>query len=314
MDLYGLLYVADGCEDHANLGKRSDPIDIYLRCAITCGRSVAAQGSRFRLVTNDAAHLQKRAAALGLEPPELVEHVFAMQPRRELGFYSAHFKLELFAQFASGSFGAIAGLIDIDTVLLRPLDLGPLPSVGLFAYELTDVIVPSYGHDRVSADLTTVIGYPVPQPRWWGGEFLLGSPAGFAALVERTQACWPRYIAAADALHHVGDEMVTSAAIVEIVVAGAKIGDAGRPGGVVRWWSTRMDSVQPALADVLDRSLLHLPADKPFLSEQANRPFSSAEFVSRYRRHVRRKIWLRRLAEVVDTVKGRPRKHLPKLG
>lgn len=313
MDLYGLLHVADHGEAHVNLRGRGHPIDIYLRCAITCARSVAAQGSRFRLVTNDAPQLRRRAAAMGLAAPELVEHDFVMTPRRELAFYSAHFKLELLEEFARGRFGDEAGLIDIDTVLLKPLDLGPLPASGLFAYDISAAVVPHYGPAVVAADLAAVTGAPVAAPRWWGGEFFLGSPAGFARLVARTRECWPRYIAVADRLHHVGDEMVTASALLGMARDGYELGEAGRAGGVVRWWGTWMDTRQPALADVLDRSLLHLPADKPFLATRADKPFATATFLDAYRAALRRKIRTRRLAGAALSLIGRGGKWLPEL-
>lgn len=113
-------------------------------------------------------------------------------------------------------------------------------------------------------------------------------------LARDVRRLWPVYVANHATLHHVGDEIVVTAALAAVPADDRTIADAGCTGGIVRWWSARTLSAQPALADVLGRSLFHPPADKAFLAAQASQPFDSGVFLDRYRHHVRRKLLVRR--------------------
>lgn len=310
IDFHGLLFVEPG-ERHANLMAR-DPIDIYARCAAACARSVVAQGLAFRLITNDIATLSARYHAMRLPAPIMVEHDFTLVVP-PIPFRSAHHKLELFRAFATGRFGPVPALIDIDTILLRPLLVGIDPGV-LYGYDITDQVAPAYGSDRLARDVTAVAGFTPGVTRWWGGEFLLGDCQAFGALADAVDALWPRYLGAVEQLHHLGDEMVTTAAIALLEQAGHRVADLGGA-GVQRWWSARTRAPQATtLRQALTTALLHLPADKPLLAGYADPAHALAGFARRYRAHVRSKLPLRRLLSLGEQLLRRPRRFVPRLG
>lgn len=307
---HGLLFVEPG-ERPVNLPAGVDPLDTYVRCAATCARSVARTGARFRLITNAADVLAARFSACGLTAPALAEHAFAwaIPP---LPFRAAHRKLELFGAFADGRYGARPALIDLDTVLLRPLDELPFAPGVLYGYDLTAQVVPAYGAGRLLADLAQVGGVAVAAPRWWGGEFVAGDPAAFAALADGVGRCWAAYLAAAPTLHHLGDEMVTSAALARLAARGAETVDLG--GGVQRWWSNRTLAPQSVpLNKALGAALLHLPADKPFLARFADPARDLLTFPAAYRRHVRARWPAHRLLAAIAPLRADPRRYAPPL-
>lgn len=284
----GILHVADTVQHPVNLGRSiRSPIDVYLRCAALCSRSFAAQGTSFTLITNAPDALRARASQLDLSDLPIAGHAFRWAIPAGLRFHSAHYKLELIEAIGWGQFGPTALLVDIDTVLLKPFALPPLPHAGLLAYDIGHEIF-VHADWPVAKDLAAVAGRTLSRPRWWGGEFLAGTSNGFARLATAIGDHWERYLDLAERLHHVGDEMLVSVALNLLDDDGFAIVDAGVSGGVLRWWSARTTFPQPRLRDVADRSLWHLPADKPFLAEQLARPFDAARFRSDYCRHMAR--------------------------
>jgi hypothetical protein len=303
--LYGLLHVTADRASHANLRPGSkDPADIYLLCSALCAASVAASGGSFALITNDGARLRDRCRALGIADLDLIQHRFKWPVPDGIAFHSAHFKLELIEAFGSGQFGECAGLIDIDTVLWQPLDLPALTRDGLVVYDITDIEVASYGPERIRHDLEVVAGRPLRDPRWYGGEFLMGTAAGFAILSQEIRKCWPNYLKAVGGLNHVGDEMIVSTAINLAVEAGLPLINADRAGGVARWWTARTNAPIPTFQQIANRSLLHLPADKEFLAGFPRNAFDSSRFVAAYRKYAARKLLLRRIVNVVSQSLG----------
>ncbi len=312
--LYGLLHVATRPATHANLKTRSgDPIDIYLLCSALCAASVMASGGTFALITNDACHLRDRCSALGIADLDLIEHQFNWPVPQGVAFYSAHYKLEVIEAFGTGQYGERVGLIDIDAVLCKPLDLSAPADNALIVYDITGVEQASYGSQRIRQDLERVAGRPLPDPRWYGGEFIIGSAATFAALLKEVRSCWPNYVNAIGDLHHIGDEMVVSAAINLAGEAGLPVLNADVEGGVARWWSTRTKAAFPAFGQIENRSLLHLPADKEFLASFPSHPFDGPRFVEAYRKYAARKLWRRRIVNVASQLLGRSRQFVARL-
>ena len=307
--IYGLLYVDRRHNTPTNLKSRGvDPIDIYIKCAALCANSMAANEQRFRLITNDAKALRRRSIELGLQNLDIIEHSFKWTVPDGIPFYSAHFKLELLEAFATGHYGPHIGLIDIDTALCRPLLFPPLPPGGLLAYDISDQIFPAYGAERVRADLERIAGKALGKIRWFGGEFLLGDTMGFRHLSDLIAQCWPRYTAAVTELHHVGDEMIVSAALNMASENGQAIIDAGSASVVIRWWSARTGFRQRPFRQAKSHNLMHLPSDKPFLAEFAAEPFEGSAFLSAYESYVRKKLIRRNIYNVLTGLLGRPKK------
>lgn len=304
---YGLLYLDAATSGGVNLARRADAIDTYLRCAATCHGSFAAQGVAFSLITNDADLVRARLDALGCGAIGVVEIPFQAVVPPGTSFYAAHFKLDVLRAFARGDLGTHVGLVDIDCVLQRPLSLSDALSV----YEISEQIYPAYGIARVRADLERIAGIAVERPLWFGGEFIAGPSERFRTLTQAVDACLPRYLGALDALHHVGDEMVVTAAIHRAMADGLAVddlgcGSPGRGAQIVRWWSSRTYHRQVSLTDAATCAILHLPSDKGFLAAQVGKAPDPGRFLRDYEAMFRRKRLSLRVQRLLDRMLRRP--------
>lgn len=308
---YALMYVRDrGKSVHANLPTRHEALDVYLRCAAACSASFQAQQAKLVVVTNAVNRLCDRAARLGIgEGLDLREHVFSLQVPQDLRFYEAHYKLDLFDAFGRGDFGVHPTLVDLDTVLLRPLRLPK----GLGLYDIHEQVVSAYGEAKVRDDLERLSGAPIGDIHWYGGEFISGSSHVFRELSASIKRVWPKYLDVNKSLHHIGDEMLLNAALPMLVRSGLRIDDFGNSGDIARWWSARTLSKQRALMQVKSAALLHLPADKPFLAGWAEGSDPWQNFFSHYRAYARRRITMRHAANLLDLVRGRQRLFVPSI-
>ena len=307
---YGLLYVDENQQGNTNIRGRGDQLDIYLHCAALCARSIAYHGYNFQLVTNERPRIERRMRQLGVAQIDVIEKNFALTVPKNLQFRAAHFKLELYKFLGSGCFGVHVGVVDIDCVMTGPINFPSLPPGTVLAYDITDQIIGEYGRARVLSDLERVGGRYLPECRWFGGEFLFGHAESFQRLAASAFRLWPIYIEHIGELHHVGDEMLVAAAIFD---ANLNVMDAGRLGLVARWWTARTNFKQMPFDAIMGRSILHLPADKRFLAASACVPFCPRDFIQRFRRVARSKLFRRKLLNVAELLLGRREKYVARI-
>lgn len=308
---YGLLKLPPSSERMANLPAGRDPVDIYLRCASLCGASFRHFGYAWTLLTDDAGAVSRRCRTLGIDNIEPREIPFTRDVPGGIAFHSAHYKLDVLAWLGAQEGTARRGLVDLDAVCLAPLPGSVLTASGLAGYCITDSIPP--GQEEAAADsIAILLGRP-SSPEWWGGEFLLGAPEHFAALSKRIETLWPAYRARHAEMFHSGDEMLVTAALADMRHAGEKVLDAGAEGAVHRFWSARTLNRFPPFSLGGEASILHLPADKPFLAAQARLAFDPAGVKAAYRRRLQGKIMLRRAAGLLDRLRGRATLYPPRL-
>lgn len=308
----GLLFVNPAEEIHENIrSTATDPLDIYFGCAALCASSAAATGHHFSVITNKRAVVLRRLQNAGFSNVPVIYFDFRWEIPKNIPFYSAHFKLELIEALASGQFGDHVGLIDIDTVFINPLCEAECCQAGsLKAYDISDQIFPHFGFDRVRRDLESVAASSLDDPRWYGGEFLVGDTASFGHLSELIAGCWRRYLQNIGAFHHTGDEMIVSAALNLAAKNGLQVFDIGRLNGIARWWSSRTGFRQRTFDQIKTSSILHLPSDKEFLAAQARRHYNSATFLASYERYARPRLFVRQVYDVLSFSRENPRKYV----
>jgi hypothetical protein len=112
---------------------------------------------------------------------------------------------------------------------------------------------------------------------------------------------------------HVGDEMVPTSDLEALRLQGMQVADGGTMGVVARYWSARTRAPFPPFRDVGAASVLHLPADKPFLARWASRHLDPAAFREEYPAMLRGKARLRRWLVLADRLRGRPRLFAPQI-
>jgi hypothetical protein len=209
--VHGLLHVSDRARDGANYRGTSAGarIDAYLRMALRLARGVRRQlGTRLILLTNRAAYLSERVAALapvdGHDAMSLVELEFADRFPDAAGFHSATHKVLLFDYFARQPGYSL--LVDLD-VICRPVEqdvLGEICGAGMATvYDISEQVFPAYGYTRIREDMVK-FGYRDAVFSWYGGEFIGGRADFFGALRDLADEVIPVYAKVYESLHHQG--------------------------------------------------------------------------------------------------------------
>lgn len=177
-------------------------------------------------------------------------------------FHAATNKIYAFRHFSSCSGASM--LLDLD-IMCR----APLPSV---IAEIIERGVPlvldlSEGiHERASRDLDLLAGRSNLH-RWYGGEFICGSPDFFGQLFDRVQAMVPMYRERHATLFHQGDEMLVSAALGAMQQDGLSVCDVSNLGVIQRQWFIVSNGDYRRFRDPLP-CLLHLPSLKGLLDSR----------------------------------------------
>lgn len=273
-----------------------DQIQLYVNNAITLSRSLRQRNLSFTLLTNNVPLVDELAraknATLNIE-----EIPFMTEVPTGVRFFSAHFKLDAFRFFATLDKEYVA-LIDSDVICVNDVPPGLARAVSRQTslwYDITDQVVPAYGHEVILRDLDTILGAE-SEGRWAGGEFVAGPPAFFARLVKEGDTVYANYIRNINLFHHIGDEPVVTAALELLRKKGVYVADAGLLGVIGRYWNSRTLHTQKPFECYEHCFLLHLPSDKRFLADLADRDtLDREEFLrlyairrSRYRRKLRR--------------------------
>lgn len=311
--LFGMLYISERTERHTNLGPdAADPVDVYLRNAVTFLNSARAAGLTGRVLTNNSAFIGRKLAMLGLDHAiaDFIEIDFPRHVPTGIPFESAHYKLDVFSHLASSRAPELSCLVDIDCVVLTGFAKA---ADGLLLYDITPQMLETNGRGYFEHDFALLGTSFDAGTRWYGGEFVYGTRADFAALASAVEVVWPRYLANISRLNYIGDELVTSAA-VRLMLADHPSAVAAAASPVCRYWSIETLAKPGSLASAVAHPVLHLPADKEYLASWASRPFDAAEFLRNFSGHVRarrRSRWLRTMAK--SLVKRR-RHYRPQLG
>ena len=213
-----LVYVETDSAGSPNC-TNADPF-CYVEQAITLNRSLRAVGlPGLTIATNVADQVEQYLAKV---EPDARPHVFQLGPStltlpKITRFYSAHFKLDMMEQLgAMLQEGELLMVLDTDMLALHALNeevLRRCQSIGVGAFDISDQEFSAYGDACVIADLETVAGTRLQNPRWFGGEVLVASAAFINELVPRAQACFEQYRRAIHELNHNGDEAFISAAL-----------------------------------------------------------------------------------------------------
>jgi hypothetical protein len=275
----------------------------YLKCAVNLSRSLQKRGISFTLLTNNEKEIHDTLAQMGYSNSLNVTSIdFQLSVPDGLYYYSTHFKLDVFRYFAALDSSSYLGLIDLDAIAVGdlPVCLKNLIEAKIpICYDISDQLIPAFGHDVILHDMQR-LSPDICAGRWYGGEFILGTPSFFARLSEESQVIYDRYIKITDELFHKGDEMITSVALERIQRQGIYIADGGTLGIVGRFFSVpTVKHPQKSFKYFENCFLLHLPVDKELLAqlnpEQAEQ---RSEFVRLYKTYLMSS-WVRKVLEKI---------------
>jgi hypothetical protein len=265
-----LVYVDVDASPGPNSTNR-DPLS-YVSQAICLNNSLRQVGMpTLTIMTNAPTLVAQRLESV---TPERRPALMTLNARIELPkntpFYAAHFKLDLMDQMADSlPADTMLLLLDADMVALLPLNhdlIERCAEAGLGAFDISDQVFPPYGSEHVVADLEIVADRRLRNPRWYGGEFLLATPAALRRLVPCARASYARYITEIDRLRHHGDEAFISAALNVLADEGQALIEVGAYQAVGRHWpGNNYRDVRWFRCC----SFVHLPGGKALLEKEA---------------------------------------------
>jgi hypothetical protein len=258
---------------------------VYVNNAIVLQKSLSSRGVAFALLTNNKRLIEECASKTDNGfLLEIIEIPFPTKVPSGIKFYSAHHKIDAFRYLASLK-GFYYALCDLDVVCVNdfPTCLQNLIEARIpLCYDISDQVIPAYGHDVIIRNLSTIGGIE-SEGRWSGGEFISGTPEFFHKLMSVIDDIYDNYILNISSMHHIGDEAIISSALEKLKRQGVYIGDAGNLFIIGRYWNTSVLHPQKPFTYFKNCFLLHLPADKKFISDLASLEAQAlVEFISIY--------------------------------
>jgi hypothetical protein len=200
-------------------------------------------------------------------------------------------------------------LLDIDCVVLAPF---AAPVTGLQLFDISEAMVGALGLARFESDFRTLGSTFDEQARWYGGEFICGDRSSFKVLADAVDTIWPNYLEHLPKIQTIGDELLTSVAIRGLHSSGLPIALAPKL-TLSRYWSIETLGRPTPLAEAAECKVLHLPADKEFLAQQATQPFEAIRFRQLYTGYVRQRRRQRLFRTLVKSLVKRRRHYRPRL-
>jgi hypothetical protein len=263
-----------------------DPMS-YVSQAICLNHSLRRLGEPPLTIVTNAPDLvlQRLASVPAGKRPHVMQLAATIELPKNTPFYAAHFKLDLLDQLAESlPPDTMLLLLDADMVALLPLAnelIERCAEAGLGVFDISDQVFPAYGSERVVEDLEVVADQRLMNPRWYGGEFMLATPAALRRLVPRARNAYARYLSVSERLVHHGDEAFVSAALNALSDEGQVVIEVGAYQAVGRHWA---GNNYRDLRWFRCCSFVHLPGSKTLLEKEAR----FTEFVpSRFWRHMR---------------------------
>lgn len=291
MKIFGLLHIAENEQSATNLRTRNfrEQLAVYINNALVLAKSLSFQSIAFGLLTNNKLLIEEFASIAGNDfPLEVIEIPFVTKVPSNIPFFSAHHKIDAFRYLASLTDSYYA-LCDLDVVCTSalPACLHNIIKARIpLCYDISDQYIPAFGHEVIIRDLS-IISRLDSEGRWSGGEFISGHPEFFKKLVSEIDDVYNDYLTHIPSLYHVGDEALTSSALERMRRQGIYIADAGNLFIIGRYWNTTTLHPQKPFSYFKCCFLLHLPADKKFLSNLArSKPDIFGDFTTIYEKHL----------------------------
>ena len=243
---------------------------LFVGQALSLARSLNICGKELRVFTNDrdtVLDLIARESPSGAIRLQVKQVDFPRSLPEDIGFFAAHHKLFLYPHFARDAHPNC--LLDADVVInSNNLSLAQLfdqdGRIDGWVYDISDQVFPAYGTQALQQDIR-LLGASHPFPRWYGGEFIMGTPSLFAYLHEHCSRNLTSYVALLSRLHNVGGEECFVSSALNHNAQGLTLADAGASGLVVRQWTNRTLHVGKPCKVLKQCLFWHLPDAKAAL-------------------------------------------------
>ena len=265
---FGLLHITKNENVSLNFKSQNDvhKILVYLKNAITLDQQLKRQGYKFVLITNEFKYLNKLLKKINYKL-KIKEIKFKTFVPKNTHFYACHFRVDVY-RYLSSLKKKYSILLDLDVLILKKLSKISYyrnNNINL-VNDITNNVIPAYGKKKILKSLQT-LDKRIKKVKWYGGDFFSGNYLFFKILYKYTKFFQKKLINNIDILSDQTDELFMSVAINEIKNKKKYIVKNTTDENIfTRYWNTNVKHNQKQLTYYKKFNILHIPADKIFLS------------------------------------------------
>ena len=263
---YALLFFSkEDVNPNLKLKSLNKKYEIFIKNAYNLANSLKKQKLKFVLLTNNLKKISEfEKINFTVRKINFKKKISTKTP-----FYSAHYKLDVFKYFEKQNH--LCCLLDLDVIAINKIS-----EYLIFAKNRKNNLVYDLNSKKDKKHNTKIIktlkmcnNLANNQPNWYGGEFIFGNNIFFKTINTKIKYIYPRYIKNINKIHHIGDETIVNSALQIIKKEKQiKFTDISKNKVIARYWSINTKTKQKKIDYLLKNYfLLHLPADKVFLSK-----------------------------------------------
>lgn len=289
---FTLLYIADSIETQRLSGKEvkgEERILIYLKNCHSLNYSLKLNNLQPLIVlTNRKFYLESLKDKYKLSF-EIMEISFDLPVPPNIGFYSAHFKIDAY-RFLATLRDTYSFLLDNDVICTQnmPNNLKELIEQNYAVY----YSFPIYRVEKHNINIMKYIEPAIVSGEWSGGEFIGGNALFYNQLYNEISGFANRYFKRIDEMFHQGDEMLTSIALEKMRLNGYKIVEGGCVNLIYRYYSIYEDKE----LNYYHSWMNHLICDKKFLANiNYNKYKSNDDFFSLYNQYLHTTVRIKKI-------------------
>ena len=286
---FGLLHIKKNENASLNFRSTNDnhKVLVYLKKAILLAQQLRSYGYDFILLTNNSKYLQKLLKNLNYNL-KLKQLNFKTIVPHNTHFYACHFRVDVF-KYLSSLKKNYSILLDLDVLILK----NPKKIFHYFknninlVNDITDNVIPAYGIKKIKKNLK-ILNTNNKNIKWYGGDWFSGNSLFFKKLYKKTNFFQKKFVKNKKLLMDQTDELFMSVAINEIKEENFhKLKNIRSTGIFTRYWNTNIKHFQKQIAYYEKFRILHIPADKIFLSKCFDNLDRKKNFKEDYFNHIK---------------------------
>lgn len=268
---FGLLHINHNENQKLNFqpSDKNFKVLTYLKNAILLQKQLKRAGFKLVILTNKKKYLEKLLEEINSDL-NLKNLNFNTYVPKNTHFYSCHFRVDVF-KYLSKLKKTFSILVDLDILVLGELSVfKKLESSDAYVNDITDNVIPAYGKKKILNNLR-ILNKNIKTFKWYGGDFFAGNYKFFSILYRKTFFYQKKFVENSLIFKNQTDELFISAALNDIKLKKLyNFQSSERKFLFTRFWNTNVKHKQKKILFYKKFKLLHVPADKVFLSKCFN--------------------------------------------
>lgn len=282
INFFGLLHLKKNENLKLNFKSRNDHEKnlVYLKNAIVLNEQLKNLGYNFELITNNKLYLDNLLKKLNFYI-KIKEINFRTYVPPNTHFYACHYRVDIF-RYLSLLKNSYSILIDLDVLVFKkPFNLDKKKNLNIaYINDITNNVLPAYGKKNILKKLK-ILNPKAKYVRWYGGDFFCGNSSFYKLLYKKSKLYQKKFVKNLCELKNQTDELFISLAIQDIKKK-YKVLNCEKYKIFTRYWNTNIKHKQRSFSYYINFPLLHIPADKIFLSKCFNNINFKKNFKNEY--------------------------------